>query len=242
MALIWCDLYSRIPDKVAPLYEAVFGWHVEGHEGMTCHSHSQPVARILKMPDPFFSTRLPSFWMPCFYTDDLNHSTKLAEQLGGKVEIAPAAPPAPIEDRFALIRDPLGAGFCLIEQPGFTLGTQEGEPHLGHLHVSDAAAILPFYSRLMQWRFTPLAGDAGCYDITSDDNPGRWGLLRELPDSIRGQYQYWTPGFVRHDIQAAARTCKHMGGSELADWRDHTGHHKLISDPEGSVCIMTNPG
>jgi predicted enzyme related to lactoylglutathione lyase len=114
-SLTWTELRTRSKASAVGFYEAVFGWEVQavqsGAEGyITCLLDGVPVAGMVELGAA--DGRSPSFWMPYFAVDDCDAAASLADGLGGEV----AAPPHDGAGlRLAVLRDPLGALFYVVE-------------------------------------------------------------------------------------------------------------------------------
>ena len=114
-SLTWAELRTRSRASAAGFYEAVFGWEVQsvqsGAEGyITCLLDQVPVAGMVELGAA--DGRSPSFWMPYFAVEDCGAAASLADGLGGEV----CAPPHDTGGlRLAVLRDPLGALFYVVE-------------------------------------------------------------------------------------------------------------------------------
>ncbi|MEL7026191.1 MAG: VOC family protein [Pseudomonadota bacterium] len=218
--VIWADLSTFDIPTAKAFYGRALGWTFSEAGGYhVARSASGDVAGLYEMPQKFLAIRMPSFWMSYFEVESADAAAETATRLGGKVEVGP-------EDqaglgRFALIRDPLGAGFTVLERPEFS--GAEGRSHA--LIVSDADAILPFYQALFGWSFASVAQDV--WSINLGDKPV--AELHEIPDpAVRGKEEYWAIAFG-----ADARALDAAGAERLGDidliagpaglWRDDQG-------------------
>ena len=114
-SLTWAELRTRSRASAAGFYETVFGWEVQlvqsGAEAyITCLLDQVPVAGMVELGAA--DGRSPSFWMPYFAVEDCDAAASLADGLGGEV----CAPPHETGGlRLAVLRDPLGALFYVVE-------------------------------------------------------------------------------------------------------------------------------
>jgi predicted enzyme related to lactoylglutathione lyase len=114
-SLTWAELRTRSRASAAGFYEAVFGWEVQAVQSgaeayITCLLDQVPVAGMVELGAA--DGRSPSFWMPYFAVDDCDAAASLADGLGGEV----CAPPHEAGGlRLAVLRDPLGALFYVVE-------------------------------------------------------------------------------------------------------------------------------
>jgi len=114
-SLSWAELRTRSRAAAVGFYEAVFDWEVQavqsGAEGyITCLLDGVPVAGMVELGAADGSS--PSFWMPYFAVADCDAAAALADGLGGEV-CAPPHDGAGL--RLAVLRDPLGALFYVVE-------------------------------------------------------------------------------------------------------------------------------
>lgn len=114
-SLTWAELRTRSRASATSFYEAVFDWEVQsvqsGAEGyITCLLDQVPVAGMVELGAA--DGQSPSFWMPYFAVNSCDDAASLADGLGGEV----CAPPHETGGlRLAVLRDPLGALFYVVE-------------------------------------------------------------------------------------------------------------------------------
>ena len=173
---IWCDLSAYDPPRAMRFYSDVLNWRWSGADETGTYlasAASAPVASLYQMPERFMAMGMPSFWMSYIAVDNAAASVERARNLGGKIEIGPDELPG--RGRCALIRDPLGAGFTILEsEPGAKPGVAAGQ-RAGHgLFVSDLSAIKQFYET--SWMF---------FEHTHDRRVGgRTSRVRTLDDPL----------------------------------------------------------
>lgn len=234
---IWADLSSYHPAKTRPFYTEVLGWQFEGDDYSIGLTGGRPVAGLYQMPEKFVDMGMPSFWMSYIQVDDVTVTTQRAADTGAIVEIGPSD--FANGGRYALIRDPLGAGFTVYEGPDMTGTTEGAGSRFAHaLFVSDAAKVMPFYEGLFGWHFAPLTGDS--WEITT--STGSTGAhLYEVPDpAVRGKEQYWAVIFNGDAGTAARATAK--GGQVIAEIPLHQGKAVVIADPDGGTFMVRPSG
>lgn len=113
-ALAWCDLMTRDIAEAAEFYQALFGWalEVDAGSGYATFLHGgTPVAGMTGMPEEV-PPEAPAHWMPYFAIADADLATRAAARLGAKVVVTPRRVDSM---RFAVIEDPGGAMFSLLE-------------------------------------------------------------------------------------------------------------------------------
>lgn len=231
---IWCDLSAYDPARAMRFYGDVFGWHWSGADDSGTHianTGNGPVASLYQMPEKFMQMGMPSFWMSYIAVDDAAAVVDQAKALGGKVELGPAEYPG--GGTYALIRDPLGAGFTVLQgEDGTTPSTKPGA-RVGHaLFVSDISAIQPFYEALFGWSFGKVVYGEAPVSLNGD-------LLfhcHEIPDEgVRGKEQYWV---VLFNQSLPLRKIEEAGGEIVYEMVLPEGDAALARDPSGATFIV----
>jgi hypothetical protein len=118
-ALSWNELNTRDPDAAKGFYASVFGWDARDFdigEGnyVTWHraGEDQSVGGMMdirgRVPD-----EVPANWLVYFAVDDADASVAKARELGANVAVGPLD--IPDVGRFAILTDPTGAAFAVIQ-------------------------------------------------------------------------------------------------------------------------------
>jgi uncharacterized protein len=115
-SVCWTELLTRDPATAERFYVDVFGWEADTteHDGAaytTFHLDGEPVAGMMAMPSEVPS-EAPAFWGPYFSVVDCEVAERRAEALGGLV-LRPTTDLG--GQRFAVLADPLGATFQVLE-------------------------------------------------------------------------------------------------------------------------------
>lgn len=240
----WCDLATFHVAGTKAFYTDLFGWTYESirqADGALYHlasTRAGPCAAIFEMPESFQAIRLPSFWMSYIQVKDMGQAVDIARQLGGRVELGPV--PFGSSDKIALIRDPLGAGFTLYA--GSDLEPRPSKPKHGHtawnaLYVSDATAVAGFYRSLFNWQIIRDPKSPERYSVLGAQQ-AEIAALYELPDEIRGSYQFWGVHFAVDDLTAACSRALDGGANQL--YADKLS--VLLADPDGAAFFLTSSG
>lgn len=119
-ALSWNDLNTRDPETAAAFYSALLGWQVvkrdERDDGPMPYWQINVDGRgqggMMPMPD-MVPAEVPSFWMPYFGSADVGADVAKATELGGAVLVEPTEVRGMVS--FAILSDPLGATFALMQ-------------------------------------------------------------------------------------------------------------------------------
>jgi hypothetical protein len=116
-SLCWAELNSRGVEKAKSFYTEVFGWSqkksemAEGMEYTEFKHNDESIAGAMEM-NPMVPAEVPSYWLVYFRVDDIDSSFKKAVDAGGREMMAPQEFPG---GRFAILSDPQGAAFGLIQ-------------------------------------------------------------------------------------------------------------------------------
>ena len=239
-SFFWCDLSTFDVDRTKAFYRDILGWAYTQDtqpDGAPYYLASQDDAfraALYQMPKKFKNMGMPSFWMSYIAVDNAQATADLAKSLGGIVEVGPI----PFGDgaSIALIRDPLGAGFTVCEGAAGMGGGRAkaaGAMAWNALYVSDASSVAPFYEALFGWRVSDQADSQGAHSIlTASGKPE--ASLYELPDAVRGKFQFWGVHFAVSDLNAAKQKVLSAGGEVLSDEPDQL----LAKDPDGAAFFL----
>ncbi len=233
----WCDLSTFRPEVTQPFYGTVLDWTFDGPadgygpDSVFARSGRDAVAAIYPMPQKFRDINMPSFWMSYVTVSELGEALEHVAATGGRVELA--------DEHFALIRDPLGAGFTLFRDPGTGPAARycaHGQ-RAGHGYFcSDFSAVRDFYRTLFGWEFEGSALDTAV--IRTKDGASVASAL-QLPEQVRGKEQYWAIRFAVDDLVGAADRARDAGGALVTMTDLPEGPAALIRDPDGAACFLT---
>jgi uncharacterized protein len=113
--LTWTECVSTDVHSSRAFFTSVFGWESDemttpsGGPYFVMKRNDQPVCGIMSTPAP----GMPSFFLTYFEVANCDEAVEKAEELGASIE--QRTTPIPGIGRFALITDPQGAGFGLLE-------------------------------------------------------------------------------------------------------------------------------
>lgn len=112
----WMDLTVGDASVVRDFYARVAGWQavdvpLEEHIDYTMVMNDEAVGGICNAPG--VNAALPGAWLIYINVSDLDAAISQARELGGELIDGPRGEPG--EPRFAVLRDPGGAAFALME-------------------------------------------------------------------------------------------------------------------------------
>ena len=120
VSFAWTELATRDLAGAKNFYPKVFGWGVkanpmpEGGEYVEWQVNGRSVAGAMQMGS-MYPAEVPSHWLVYFAVANTDDVVKRAQELGGRV-MAPAMDIP--QGRFAVLGDPSGAAFAVIQLSG----------------------------------------------------------------------------------------------------------------------------
>jgi predicted enzyme related to lactoylglutathione lyase len=118
-ALAWNELASRDPEASKAFYGSVFGWGFEDRDMGEMGTYTEwqlggnSIGGLLdmrgRMPD-----EVPPHWLVYFAVENTDAALETVRGSGGEVAMGPIDIPA---GRFAVVKDPAGAVFAVIQMP-----------------------------------------------------------------------------------------------------------------------------
>jgi predicted enzyme related to lactoylglutathione lyase len=191
------------------------------------------------MPKFLQDIDMPSFWMSYVHVADVGESLDLAVSLGAKCEIEPT--PFDADSRFALIRDPAGAGFTLYEGP--VLGGRDargghGRMSWNELHGPSLDLVGDFYRGLFGWDIARDPASKSRYSVQSSSGQPIASIL-ELDETIKGPKNYWAVYFSVQKMDVALRAVAENGGSVVVRPSANDGQFALALDDQDAAFCLT---
>jgi uncharacterized protein len=115
-AVAWVEMQSRDVEASRRFYERLLGWEpdpeLSGYRTFTLDG--EQVAGLMAMPAEV-PDEVPSYWLVYFSVDAVDTSIEQVRALGGSLVV----PVMQVQDmRFAVVADPAGATFALLQRPG----------------------------------------------------------------------------------------------------------------------------
>jgi predicted enzyme related to lactoylglutathione lyase len=238
----WVDL--GVPDlrRGIDFYTALFGWEInegppEAGGYSMCLVDGSPVAAIAPSHDPDAT----SFWWNLYFaTDDIAATTKLIEDNGGTIVMAPMDVMG--QGWMALAMDPAGARFGLWQGQAHTGAQIVGEHDTmcwAELSTPNGAGARAFYSAVLERPVEDMGipgFDYATVKVGEDSVAGVWG--------VPGDDARWTTYFAVDDADAAVARATAAGGTVVREPKDSPyGRFAIVADPFGaSFAVMRLPG
>lgn len=235
----WFDLMTTDVASARAFYTALFGWETREFDFAPgypiIHVAGIGIGGIARKPagDPS-----PSHWLSVLTTDDIDATLAKLQALGGRVY----APPMPIPNvgRYAVVADPQGAAFCLLqhenEQPKPTFPKSAANISWSELQTTDSKAALAFYTELLGWpvQSWEIPGAGAYYLVGHAHNAG---IMDQPPGTPPGVPPFWMVYVDVQNTDATAAKVKELGGAVLHGPDDipEVGRFAVFADPTGAV-------
>lgn len=238
-------------------YSGILGWSFQdsGMEAFDYHlaqSEGDMLAGLMEMPDDVAD--MAPFWMTYFAVDGADAFVTQAKALGAKLHRA--SDDVPGTGRFALLADPQGASFGIMQPDmsqtsdadiakaergeGAFHPTQPGRCNWNELMTTDPDAAFIFYARLLDWTKgeTIDMGKMGTYQLFRRDGTDIGGMMG-LDDAPTSN---WLPYFG-----VLGRVCDSIDAINTAGGRVHYGpvevpggmYIAVAQDPQGAWFAVT---
>ena len=119
-ALAWNELNTRDPEAAKAFYAAVFGWGFEDHDMGEMGVYTEwkqgdaSIGGMMDMGNTQMPPEVPAHWLVYFAVENTDAAVETVKSSGGNVAFGPIDIPA---GRFAVVTDPFGAVFAVIQMP-----------------------------------------------------------------------------------------------------------------------------
>lgn len=242
--VVWHELQSQDVGRSRIFYEELFGWRVEAPastgEPALLRAQAVAIGAMTRLPAPFGPTR----WIAYVSVADTRASAARAEALGCRLIGSTEAD----GQRAAIVEDPLGARFGLLEGERAGAGpvgpgtAAEGCFCWDQLYTRSAARSFALYSELFGWSREP------------DAQVPAWSWLRIGEAQAAGLMQAtsevsarWLSCVRVDDLEAACARAHRLGGQVLLTPTPTTagvGMFAVLRDPLGAqigACAWSSP-
>ena len=243
----WYELTTHDPDGAAHFYGHVLGWATgsDGAEGLDyrlARAGGQPVAGLMPA-----TPGMPAFWMIYLTVTDCDKAAAAIARAGGTVHRAPADIPG--TGRFAIVTDPQGAAFGILQPLGGAGHAFDGKrPGHGHWHelmTSDPRAAMGFYGKHFGWKpgDSMDMGPMGSYDLFRRGKSAIGGMMTLAPGMPGPGHPFWQPYFGTDSVTAATGRVLAAGGHVLHGPHEVPGGAFIIigRDPQGAQFALVGP-
>jgi uncharacterized protein len=187
---VWHQLMTRDVPGAKKFYSKLAGWKTLpwplDPAYTVCHADSGPVAGFMALPAEV-PAEVPSHWILYIGTRDVDATADAAVRAGGSILKAPGDMKG--AGRYAVLKDPQGAAFAIID-PENARPEVQGPAPTGtfawhELATSDNEASFAFYSALFGWEAMQrmdLGPSFGVYLIFGQNGVQRGGMYIKPAD------------------------------------------------------------
>lgn len=242
----WFELGTSDLDAAARFYGEVFGWQIGtsemiGFDYRIARLGDSGTGGLMQAPEG-----LPPYWMIYLGVDDADAAVRATVAAGGKVW--KEAETVPGVGRFAVLADPQGAAFGVL-QPDPTTAGQGGAAYdsckPGHVNwielmSTDPVAGFDFYAGLLGWSRGDVMqmGDSGDYQMFLHDGAAI-GAVMGLGDA---PLPNWLPYFGCASVSATMAAITAAGGRiQLGPMPVPDAHIAIAQDPQGAWFAIVGP-
>ncbi|CAL2085884.1 VOC family protein [Tenacibaculum sp. 190524A02b] len=209
----FADLSTYTPQKTMAFYKALFNWkYYQENDYFMAYINNTAITGLYETPPKFKQLRMPHFWMTYIQVKNVTKIIENVEKNGGRIEISYELD---VNEKVALVRDPLGAGFTIYEGSKLkNARTKDTKNTLiwNELHVSNLGKVIPFYQNIFHWEFKKIRDDF--YYIINEEKL-HIGDILEIPNSYKGKYEYWVCTFGVENLKLVKQKVMENGGSEI---------------------------
>lgn len=214
----WYELTTANPNASKAFFGSVLDWGfadapMPGFTYILARSGEDMVAGLYA-PE----AQMPQFWMVYFAVNDCDATVAQIRELGGAVHQEPADIPG--TGRFAIVTDPQGAAFGLLQPLAGQSGTAFAPMKAGHgcwhqLETPDPVAALAFYAKVLGWAEARQhdMGAMGPYRIIAAQGQDMGGIMAPLSPETPA---HWLPFFGTDSVAATLPRVTAAGGKVLA--------------------------
>ena len=237
---VWYELVTHDIDAATSFYGTVLGWTATDFPGgadryAVVSAQGKGVGGVMMLPPGMTEP----FWMGYVGTPGIAVAVAKWKHAGGTVHREFEIPTV---GRIALVSDPQGAGFAMIqgasEHPSeaFKPGTR-GHGGWHELHTSNWQAAWDFYAGQFGWtKDTAVEMAMGTYQVFAADGVQIGGMMND-PQVPRPAWLYY---FCVEDIDAAAERVTGHRGQVLMGPHEVPGGDWIVvaKDPQGAAFAL----
>ena len=241
--IIWHELLTTDPDAAIEFYRTIAGWDVTPFPDNPSYriwtTGTRQDAGLMQLPDDLKLMGVPPHWLFYVGVPDAEAAIAQATSLGGQLRMP--AQEVPNVGRFAVLADPQGVVFCIL-QPGMEGDGEEQPPKPGEfswheLLTTDWQAGFKFYHDLFGWEQMDSMdmGPMGTYLIWGRHGRQLGGMFNkpvEMPAP-----PHWMCYIMVANADAAAAKVPELGGKVLNGPMEVPGGDRIaqLMDPQGAA-------
>ncbi len=238
---VWYELVTSDTAAAAAFYGKVVGWDTQAFDGSPepykiLSMNGKGVGGLMPLPEGMS----PPFWMGYVGTSDIDAAVAKLKGAGGSVHRAFDIPNV---GRIALVADPQGVGFAMIQGASDRPSEAFDQSAPGHgnwheLHTTDWRAAFDFYASQFGWTKGAALdmGPMGTYQLFEASGVQIGGMM----NSQNFPRPMWLYYFGATNIDDAAKRVTDNGGAILHGPSEVPGGGFIIQarDPQGAMFAL----
>ena len=247
---MWHQLFTRDVPGAKKFYSSVVGWKTQAWpldpSYTLCKAGDAPAAGIISF-NADIPADAPPHWLQYIGVRDVDGTAEAVVRAGGSILKEPADLKG--AGRYAVVKDPQGATFAIIDPENARADTP-GLPPVGQfswheLATSDHEAAFAFYSQLFGWDAIvrmDMGPSVGTYLIFGQNGQQRGGMYIKPPD-MPGPPN-WLPYAHVPSVHAAVEVVTAEGGAIVQPPMQVPGgsHIAVIMDSGGAAFALNSMG
>ena len=227
---VWHEHVSSDPQRAQQFYADLLGWeYTEFGEGYTIiNADGQGHGGFPPAMDG-----APSHWLGSVQVEDTDGVVEKVKAGGGNVVVGPMD--IPDVGRYAVITDPQGAAFGVIQITGEGGMMGKGVFVWDELATSDVAAAKTFYADVLGWSSEDVNMGGFTYTILKHPNAEQ-GSAGAMPQG-EAPAPMWLCYINAPDIDATAAKAAELGATVMREPFDieNIGRIAIVVDPTGAA-------
>lgn len=239
----WHELMTSDTTAAAAFYTKLTGWSTQAWPEDPAYTlwmnRGAPVGGLMTLPQEAGQVRTSPHWLPYMAVEDADGSAFRATALGAQV--LRDVQQVPTVGRFAVLEDPQGAVFAILqpegEVPGHDDEPQRGEFSWHELATTDWQAAWSFYQALFGWEQTTSIemGPAGVYQMYGRAGRTLGGIYTKAADQPASPH--WLCYIKVPSADQAAQTVKQLDGQVVNGAMDVPSGDRIAQciDPQGAI-------
>jgi hypothetical protein len=247
---VWYDVMTTDLPGAKAFYADLVGWTTTpwsggGYEMWT--AGNTQVGGLMALPEDALKAGARPHWLGYIDVDSADATVKRAQQLGGKVLHPPTDIPS--VGRFAILNDPQGAMFALIQSlTEMPPPDREGPGRFSwaELNTTDWKGAWTFYSELFGWKPTQsmnMGPELGEYFMFGMDSQQSMGGMSNAAGMMKAP-AHWLHYINVKNTDEAAKRLVQKGGKVLNGPMDVPGGDRIAQclDPQGGMFAIYSQG
>jgi uncharacterized protein len=243
---IWHDLMTTDLETSKHFYTKLFDWKAVTHGGAMPYTEIATAAGRqqggMMAQDP--SRGIPSHWMGYVLVENVDKTTAMANELGGKTLMPPMD--IPQVGRFAVLQDPQGAAFApFTYAPGHEQkAPEEGMPSPGRfcwdeLMTTDPEKAAKFYTALLGWDIQVADMGGGMKYWLAHREGVQFAGIMQMPNNAPHP-PMWLSYVAAADVDAKAKQAQELGARLYVPPTDipNVGRFAVVGDPTGATVAL----